>query len=417
MICSKEKIWNSFLIKIDKEGKAVRLTFGEIERRLNSGLGEDERLEFKPDLFQNKKGINNPILKGIVALANTQGGNLVIGIKQEKEKWIITGTKYDEEYVKNWLSQIVYEYVEPGPDRLLFRVYPIISEEKNKKCIGIEVVKRPQTYFAIRHSGRSSTKPTSYYFPIRIGASTRLLDFQSFVHNIFGDWLRGLSALSKVEIARQYRLQEERKFDLSGLRMRIDEFKSIKEMSESEIEKIIFDEIRNRLPDLPIDEYEPWSDDLKKTIFELTDLLRKEFAMGDEERRKRIVSMLNIIVHRADTETREKIKHDFLEILENLYENPNVKKSSDLIKVLQALHDYESSYIMKMIKDAIESWTKEDFDSRYNDIEIDRYISEDVNRLKELRSYILRSLAYASKAQDTEKVERLKKLYDRIRSR
>ena len=57
-------------------------------------------------------------------------------------------------------------------------------------------------------------------------------------------------------------------------------------------------------------------------------MLRKEFAMGDEERRKRIVSMLNIIVHRADTETREKIKHDFLEILENLYEDLDMKNLS-----------------------------------------------------------------------------------------
>jgi len=307
--------------------------------------------------------------------------------------------------------------VEPGPDRLLFRVYPIISEEKNLKCIGIEVVKQTQTYFAVRHYGRSSAKPTSYYFPIRIDASTRLLDFQSFVYNIFGDWLRGLSALSKVEIAREYRLPEERKFDLSRLKMRIDDFKSIKEIGEPETEKIIFDEIRNRLPDLPIDEYEPWNDDLKKTIFELTDLLRREFVMGDEERRKMIIDMLNIIVHRADKEIREKIKYDFLEILENLYEDPNVKRSSDLIKVLQALHSYEPSYIMKMMEDSIESWPREDFESRYNDIDIDRYISKDVNRLKELRIYILKSLACATKAQDIEKVERLKKLYDRIRSR
>lgn len=390
----------------------MKLTFEELERRLSVGLGEDESLEFKPHLFENLKGIKNPILKGVVALANARGGNLVIGVEQKKGTWVICGTSHNEEDVKNWFSQIVYEYVEP--DGLPFRVYPIVSTEKNLKCVAIEVGESRGRYFAVRYSGRSSKKKPSYYFPLRIGDSNRLVDFHGFVRNIFSNWVMGLSAVSEREIFPSYTLTEERKFDLEKFKMRLNELKSI---DEPETERIIRDELRNSLTDLPYNHVERWSDDIKKTVLELTDLLAKEFRPDNEDLRKRIVDMLYVIAYRADKETLEKIKNDFLDIFERLYADPEVKKSSDLIKLLQVLHYYEPEYIKEMMKDAIEQWSKKDFDSRYRDIEIDRYLWKDVNRLRELRSYILKSLASARKAQDTEKVERLEKLYDIIRSR
>jgi hypothetical protein len=393
----------------------LKLTFEELERRLSAGLGEDESLEFKPHLFESQKGIKNPILKGVVALANSQGGNLVIGVEQRKGAWVICGTTHNEEDVKNWFSQIVYEYVEP--DGLPFRVYPIISTEKNLRCVAIEVGEPRGRYFAVRYSGRSSKKEPSYYFPLRLGDSNRLVDFHSFVRNVFSNWVMGLSAVSEREIFPSYTLTEEREFDVEKFKMRLDELKSIKGIEEPETERIIRDELRNSLTDLPYDHVKRWTDDLRGTILELTNLLLKEFKTGNEELRKRIMDMLCIIAYRADKETLEKIRHDFLEIFERLYVDPEVKKSSDLIKLLQVLHCYEPDYIKKMIKDAIEQWSKEDFDSRYRDIEIDRYLWKDVNRLMELRSYILKSLATARKSKDMEKIERLEKLYDVIRSR
>ena len=390
----------------------VKLSFEGLERRLNVGLGEDESLEFKPHLFESLRGIKNPILKGVVALANARGGNLIIGVEQKEKEWVICGTTHDEEDVKNWFSQLVYEYVEP--DGLPFKVYPIVSTEKGLKCIGIEVGESRGRYFAVRYSGRSSKKEPSYYFPLRIGDSTRLLDFHSFVRSVFSNWVMGLSAVSEKEIFPSYTLTEERKFDLEKFKMRLDELKSI---DEPETEKIIFDELRNSLTDLPYDHVEKWTDDLRKTLVELTDLLLKEFKTDNEDLRKKVMDMLWIITHRADKETLEKIKHDFLGIFEKLYADPKVKKSSYLIKLLQALHYYEPEYIKKMIEDAVEHWSKEDFDSRYRDIEIDKYLWKDFSLLKELRSFILKSLANARNIQDAEKVERLEKLYAIVRSR
>jgi predicted HTH transcriptional regulator len=72
-----------------------RFTFEQIQRRLRMKLGENESLEFKTGIFENKKGIENPLLKTVAALANTQGGNLIIGIKRQNQDWIIFGTNLD----------------------------------------------------------------------------------------------------------------------------------------------------------------------------------------------------------------------------------------------------------------------------------------------------------------------------------
>jgi hypothetical protein len=50
--------------------------------------------------------------------------------------------------------------------------------EKNLKCVAIEVGESRGRYFAVKYSGRSSKKEPSYYFPLRIGESNRLIDFR-----------------------------------------------------------------------------------------------------------------------------------------------------------------------------------------------------------------------------------------------
>lgn len=393
----------------------MKLKFGELERRLNAGLGEDETLELKPHLFENKKGFRNDVLKSVVALANARGGNLVIGVEQEKGNWAISGTNYHEEYVRNWLSQVVYEYVEP--DDLPCRVYPIKSTEKNLKCIGIEVDEPKERYFAIRYWSRRSKKDTSYYLPLRFSESSRFLDFQSFLQKIISKLATGLAAASKEMTFSESTFIEEREFDLGKFKMRIDELKDIKRIGESKTETIIRTELLDSLPNLPQNDLEPWTSSLRNYVLELTDLLLEEFKTADKNLQKTILKMLFHIAYRADKETRERIKFNFLDILEKLYDDAKAEKSSELIKLLQILHSHQPGYIKKMIEDAIERWSKIEFDNRYNEIDVDIYLGKNNKRLREIRSFVFRSLAIAEKAQDMEKVDRLKKLYARIRSK
>lgn len=59
-------------------------------------LGESESLEFK-------SSFNNETIETLVAFANTNGGQVVIGINQNNE---IIGLKVKEESVQNWINEI-----------------------------------------------------------------------------------------------------------------------------------------------------------------------------------------------------------------------------------------------------------------------------------------------------------------------
>jgi hypothetical protein len=388
-----------------------RFTFEQIQKRLKMKLGEDESLEFKTGIFENKKGIENPILKTIAALANTHGGNLIIGIKRQNQDWIICGTSLDQECVSNWLDQIMYEYVEP--DGLSFEVYPIESAEKDLKCIGI-VVHKLRRYFAVRYSGRSSKSEgkSSYYFPMRIGSSSRLLDSFSFIRNIFSDWAMGLSEISKQEIFKSFAPREERKFDLEDFRIRISELGIVE---EERTRKMLIEELRDILTNLPLNHSDAWTDDLRKPVFELLDILQKEIQT-DGDLKNRILNMLSVIAYRADDKTLKKMEHDLLGILEESYAKKSMRKTSDLIHLLQVLHNYDPDYMDKMIKDALENWDINDFANRLNDIEVGKHLSGHIDRKRELRLYVLKKIEIARKTENHQMQERFEKMYNIIRS-
>lgn len=374
-------------------------------------LGEDESLEFKTQLFESKRGIKNPIFMTVVAFVNAQGGNLIIGVKRQDRDWIICGTPLDEEIVDNWLSTIVYDYVEP--DGLSFEVYSIESTEKRLKCIVIAVQKLRGRYFAVRYSGRKSTKEDklSYYFPMRIGSSSRLLDSFSFIRNIFSNWAMGLSEISKQEIFPKYTPIKEREFDLEVFKMRMHELRVIE---EKKTRRMLIEELRqNILTNLPHDHIEPWTENLRKLVFDLLDIFRKEIMTNDRDLKNRIVDMLHIVAKRADDKTLKKMEHEFLDLLEEFYAQRG--KTSDIIRLLQILHHYDPNYMEKMIKDALENWGINDFYNRFNDIEISKYLSEHPNRTKKLRLYVLKKLETTRKTQNVRVRERYEKMYNRIR--
>jgi len=339
---------------------------------------------------------------------------LIIGGERQNREWVIRGTSLDEEIVDNWLSTIVYDYVEP--DGLSFEVQSIESTEKGLKCIRIGVGKLRGRYFAVRYAGRKSTKKDklSYYFPMRIGSSSRLLDSFSFIRNIFSNWAMGLSEISKQEIFPKFTLTEEREFDLEYFKIRISELGDIE---EKKTRRMLIEDLRNYcLTNLPFNHIDPWTENLRKPVFELLDMLRKEIETDDRDLKNRILDMLHIVTKRTDDKTLKKIEHDFLNILEEMYADSKIRKTSDLIRLLQILHYYEPKYMETMIKDAVENWEINDFSNRFNDIEISKYLSGHVGRIKELRLYTLKKLEIARKTGNLRMQDRFEKLYNRIRS-
>lgn len=188
------------------EGKVlVKLSYDDLVREKD--IGETERLEFKSNMYQSK-GIENPVLKGIVALANTQGGNLIIGLRKNKKtnKHEIIGCSENVDDVKNKLHSWLHFYIDPP--NLEYDVYRI-DIPPNKHCIGIEVKKREDKIYAIRAEPRTYqhkqnrwiNDPTSYFLVKRYGESSEKLDFFSFTRDVFGEWVSSLLCVSEQTLA------------------------------------------------------------------------------------------------------------------------------------------------------------------------------------------------------------------------
>ncbi len=188
------------------EGKVlVKLLRDDLLREKD--IGETERLEFKSDMYQSK-GIENPILRGIVALANTQGGNLIIGLKKNEEtnKHDIIGCSESVEDVKNKLHSWLHDYIDPP--NLEYDVYRI-DTASNKHCIGIEVKKKADKIYAIRAKARTHQykqgnlidNPTSYFLVKRYGSSTKKLEFFRFTRDVFSEWVSSLLSVSEQTLA------------------------------------------------------------------------------------------------------------------------------------------------------------------------------------------------------------------------
>ena len=207
-------------------------------------------------------------------------------------------------------------------------------------------------------------------------------------------------------------MQEERQFNLDIFNIRINELDCIKEVYTR---KMLVEEIRHILTNLPYNHVDIWSESLRGSIFSLLDILRKEIDTNDENFKKRILDMLNIIAKRTDDDTLKKMENDFLNLLNAFYEDQKMEKTSDLIRLLQILNHYDSDYMEKLIKDSLEKWNIDDFNSRYNDIEIDRYLSGEIDRLKKLRLYVLKKIEVAKNTENLQMEERYIKMYDRIR--
>lgn len=185
------------------EGKIlVKLSYADLEKAKKQS--ETEMLEFKSEMFKSLKGIANPVLKGVVALANTHGGNLVVGLKYDemtKEHKIIG---YDElEFVKSMLHNWLYDWIEPST--LEYEVYPI--EVSNKPtCIGIEVIKKRDEIYAVRAKEKTyktgqKRKIPAYFLVKRYGDSSRLIEFFRFTKDVFNEWVMSLLSVSEQTLA------------------------------------------------------------------------------------------------------------------------------------------------------------------------------------------------------------------------
>jgi len=384
--------------------------FGHLENLVREG--ESIVLEFKPENDVNEKGNENRILRGVVALANTRGGNLVIGIEKIGDKHEIVGTSSNQDFILNWLSQLINSYVDP-PD-LIFNVYTIEFLEKNKKCICI-FVERSVTKHALRHYGRKSQK-LGYHLLLRIGDSSREVDFSTFWSVAFNNLMDTLSTIPQRIPSPLHpsdiSVELERKFDLNSAVWYLQE---INKKYESSVEQRLLDEFRTKLTNLPYASQTIWTEEIKKFVSSLFRFIEEQ--LRDKKQIYKALDFLHIISHRCDNETLEEIQKRFLGVLETLYEeileNHQLTKAHDLLDLLQTLNNYDITLMNKLLMDAICSWSDEEYGARYNDFEFYHYKDKEV--IKELKSKLVSMMSKYKEKGDVSKAERIEKLYDKVR--
>jgi Putative DNA-binding domain len=153
--------------------------------RLNSSETND--FEFKPD-FSKNDAVETKTFDTIIAMANTAGGNIVVGVSEGIPRKI-TGTHSNEISLENRISQLIQEYVDPPS--LNVEIYSIESTIEDSKLIGVEVHREEGKYFGKRSFGRNSTKPSTYTLLLRSNGSTFVVDFQTFISIVLGRGLTG----------------------------------------------------------------------------------------------------------------------------------------------------------------------------------------------------------------------------------
>lgn len=372
--------------------------------------GESIILEFKPENDVEEKGYENRILRGVVALANTRGGNLVIGVEKRGNKHKIAGTLYTQDYILNWISALINSYVDP-PD-LSFNAYEIESSEKDIRCVCI-FVEPSVIKHALRHYGRKSQR-LGYHLFLRIGDSSREVDFGTFWSVAFNKLIESFSTFSEriPTLTPSLSVSIERKFDLDKAEWYLQE---IKKKHTPLVMQRLLEEFRTQLTDLPYAASEDWTKEIKVFTSSLFDIIQNN--LDDEEQKLQALDFLQLIAHRCDKDTFEEIRVRFREVLQALYnnmlQNHQIKKAHDVLDLLQALNNYEPKFLKKLLMDAIYNWNDEEFESRYNDL--DFYRCTDKNAIKEVKSELVSIMSKFTNDGDMKKAERSEKFYEMIR--
>ncbi|MHC1567973.1 MAG: AlbA family DNA-binding domain-containing protein [Candidatus Syntropharchaeia archaeon] len=128
----------------------------------------------------------------IIGLANKNGGYFVIGFDDDKN--LVYANNIDSSSFKDQVEKWIDSFVDPRG--LLDKQIKLISDD-NGQCIIIYVNSKPGVCFARRKEGREKGV-TSYFFPYRIGGSTKKLNFEEFFKIYVQKFLESLAVSSEL---------------------------------------------------------------------------------------------------------------------------------------------------------------------------------------------------------------------------
>lgn len=109
----------------------------------------------------------------------------------------------------------------------------------------------------------------------------------------------------------------------------------------------------------------PWGHEVERRILKGIDYIHSDFTQQSSDGERAYLATLVRIIKRAgegDTQVKVAIKQQFTRLSENLYTNRDgLRRNANFIFLLEWLHDYDSDYLLKLVNDAIQKWSNEDF--------------------------------------------------------
>ena len=195
------RLKQDFIVKLIKSHQVRKTISKFLEETGELGLeelikrGESDILEFKSSLFvpsgnQHDKGESIPILKTIVAFMNSEGGTLLLGVKNDGE---ICGIEEDFEKLggkKNWdiwllhLSELIKNHIGIEYSASI-KLEKVLYQSLIVAAIHVQKAFKP-AFLIVNKNGEKISE-----FCVRSMSSTRFLDSKRTHEYILDNWKHG----------------------------------------------------------------------------------------------------------------------------------------------------------------------------------------------------------------------------------
>ncbi|RLF81170.1 hypothetical protein DRN44_06180 [Thermococci archaeon] len=307
-------------------------SISELKEFIDSEGEESDILEYK-DYKTNDdvKRHQDEIIDCIVALANKRGGYLIIGVDDDKNLVYANNIVFPlfKDQVEKWIDSFV------DPRGLLDMQIKRVSDDKGQ-CIIIYVNSKPGVCFARRKEGREKGV-TSYFFPYRIGGSTKKLNFEDFFKIYVQKFLESLavsSELIKKEEEKMHPIRvrvisgKEKPFNSELVNNYINILRTLK-LSTKNIDRLL-QSIRNEV--LKVYSRRKINEEDLPAIKNLVAFACEFIKNTDEGMTKKIFGILYLLT--KVPETLHIVKETCYDYLKEIYEHG--KRYDDLVKILDA---------------------------------------------------------------------------------
>jgi hypothetical protein len=197
----------------------------------------------------------------------------------------------------------------------------------------------------------------------------------------------------------------EKIFDLKRFKSDLD---ALERIPDKETMQKFLENLRNRVhSELP---YEPLANEIRKEIYRLIDFLN--LKISEKDFTQRCLDFLLVLLLRRDNKIQARISKIFLDKIEAMYPTLNTEQKCYALSILQRIHNYDYEYLRKLIEDAIEKWSDEEFAKLYRNISVNEIEKTSIRKL-EHELWNLRSKA--AKCQDKTKIKRIDAFLDMLR--